>query len=84
MIVSKITSKGQVTIPKKVREYLNVGALNKIEFTLFENGKVIITREQNSAKALFGMLRHRKLSKPLSVEEMNDVINKRRLKRSSF
>jgi AbrB family looped-hinge helix DNA binding protein len=80
MIVSKITSKGQVTIPKKIREFLNVGALSKIEFTLLENGKVMITREQHSAKALFGMLKHRKLPAPVSVEEMNEIVYKRRLK----
>ena len=81
MIVSKITSKGQMTIPKKIREFLNVSVLNKIEFTILEKGKVMITREQHSAKALFGMLKHSKLSSPVSVEEMNAVVSMRRLKR---
>ena len=83
MISSKITSKGQVTIPKKVREFLNVDTYDNIEFTLVEDGKVVVTGRRNSAKALFGMLKHRKPSKPVSVEAMETAIHERRLKRNS-
>lgn len=83
MLVSKITSKGQVTIPKKIREFLKVNALDKIEFIPLENGNVLITREQHSAKALFGMLKHRKPSKALSIEQMQAAIEERRGKRNS-
>ncbi|MBW2369909.1 MAG: type II toxin-antitoxin system PrlF family antitoxin [Deltaproteobacteria bacterium] len=76
--MSKITSKGQVTIPKKIREFLKVGISDKIEFTPLEKGKVLLSIEQKPAKALFGMLRHRKQSKPVSVLEMESAIRKRR------
>ena len=84
MISSKITSKGQVTIPKKVREFLNVDAFDNIEFTLIENGKVIVTGRRNSARALFGMLKHKKQPKPVSIEKMESAIHERRLKRNSL
>jgi AbrB family looped-hinge helix DNA binding protein len=81
MIISKISSKGQVTIPKKIREILNIDVSGKIGFTLLENGKVLITSEQNSAKMLFGILKHRKPSKAVPVEEMKAAVRERRCKR---
>ena len=83
MIGSKLTSKGQVTIPKKIREFLNIGASDKIEFTPLENGQVLITAEKQSAKALFGMLKHRKLCKPVTVEEMDAALREHRRKRTA-
>jgi AbrB family looped-hinge helix DNA binding protein len=77
MIISKITAKGQVTIPKRIRDFLKVNASDKIEFTLLEEGKVLITSEQKSADALFGMLKHRKRSQPVTPEEMDVIIRDR-------
>ena len=82
MIASKITAKGQITIPKKIREFLKVDVSDTIEFTLQEDGKVLISSEKTSAKALFGMLKHRKRSKPVSLDEMDAAIGDRRRKRS--
>lgn len=81
MIASKITAKGQITIPKTIREFLNVDVSDTIQFTLQEDGKVLITSEKTSAKALFGMLNHRKRSKPVPVDEMEAAIRDRRRKR---
>jgi AbrB family looped-hinge helix DNA binding protein len=81
MIVSKITSKGQVTLPKKIREYLKVDVSDTIEFTLLEGGKVLITSEKKSAEALFGMLNHRKTGKRVTVEEMDAAVKNQRKKR---
>jgi len=81
MIVSKITSKGQVTIPKKVRDFLNVDAAGKIEFTLLEDGKVMVTSRQTSATALFGILKHRKPDRTVSIEDMDEAVRERRRKK---
>ena len=81
MIASKITSKGQVTIPKVIRDFLNVGVSDRIEFTLLEDGKVLISSEKKSAKPLFGMFNHKKRSTPVSLEEMENAIRDRRTKR---
>lgn len=51
-----------------------------IEFTLLEEGKVLITSEKKSATELFGMLNHRKPLKPVTPEEMDAAISKRRAK----
>ena len=81
MIISTISSKGQVTIPKKIRAFLKLGTYDKIVFIPLEEGKVLITSKQNPANALFGMLKHRRLNKPVSIEEMKNFIRERRTKR---
>jgi AbrB family looped-hinge helix DNA binding protein len=81
MITSIISSKGQVTIPKKIREFLKVGTFDKIVFIPLEDGRVLITSKQNPAIALFGMLKHRSPKKPATAEEMKTAVRERRLKR---
>ncbi len=43
MEVSRISSKGQVTIPKTIRDLLNLNEGDRVAF-LEDNGKVIITK----------------------------------------
>jgi len=81
MLESKISSKGQVTIPKEIREYLKVKGSDKIFFTPLENGKVLITTKGIPASAFFGLFKHRKTKKTVSLEEMDSVIKKRRSER---
>ena len=81
MLNSTVTSKGQVTIPKKIREFLNVRTSDKIVFTPVEDGKVLITTRKKPAHELFGMLKHRRQARPVSLKEMDSAICKRRAKR---
>ena len=83
MITSTMTSKGQITVPKKIREFLGVGDSYKLSFTPLEDGKVILSVERPSARILFGMLSDRKRQKPVCIEEMETAIAKRRLKRGT-
>ncbi|MDD2234931.1 MAG: AbrB/MazE/SpoVT family DNA-binding domain-containing protein [Desulfitobacteriaceae bacterium] len=43
MEVSRISSKGQVTIPKSIRELLNLNEGDRVAF-IEDNGKVVITK----------------------------------------
>lgn len=43
MEVSRISSKGQVTIPKTIRDLLNLNEGDRVAF-LEDNGKIIITK----------------------------------------
>ena len=81
MITSTVSSKGQVTIPKVIRDFLKVEKFDKIVFIPLEDGKVMITNKQTPASELFGMLKHRKPQRPVSVEEMESKIYKRRAQR---
>ncbi|MBU0987284.1 MAG: type II toxin-antitoxin system PrlF family antitoxin [Proteobacteria bacterium] len=82
MITGTITSKGQITVPKKIREFLNVKSSDEIVFIPLEDGRVLMTSKKQPATALFGMLKHRKPAKPVSLEKMDAAIRKRREKRA--
>ena len=82
MITSTISSKGQVTIPKKIREVLGLGTFDKIVFIPLEKGKIMITNKQIPVSDLFGMLKHLKPKQPVSVEKMEAAIRKKKGKRS--
>jgi antitoxin PrlF len=81
MITGTVSSKGQVTIPKAIRDFLKVEKFDKIVFIPLEDGKVMITNKQIPASELFGLLKHRKPKQPVSVEEMESKIHKRRAER---
>lgn len=52
---SRITSKGQTTIPIEVREHLGVGAGDTIQFVLIDGHYEILPRNRPAA-SLFGRL----------------------------
>lgn len=61
MSTATLTSKGQVTIPVAVREALNVGTGDRIEFIEVEPGRfeiVAATGSVTSLKAMFGYPLH--------------------------
>lgn len=70
---AKVTSKGQVTIPKKIREKLNLKPGDKLLFEETKQGEVKISTQKKSIKDLRGILR-RPGQKARSVEEMNKGI----------
>ena len=81
METGTLSSKGQITIPKKIRDFLHIQESEKVIFIPLEEGKVLITTEQKSASSIFGILKHRKRETPASIEQMDSEIKKRRLKR---
>lgn len=81
METGTLSSKGQVTIPKKIREFLKIQTSGKLIFVPLEEGKVLITTEQKPANSVFGLLKHRKTKKTVSIKQMDSVIQRRRLQR---
>lgn len=79
METGTLSSKGQITIPKKIREFLNVETSEKLIFLPIDEGKVLVTKEQKSATLIFGLLKHRRKKQAVSQEQMDDAIKKRRL-----
>ena len=79
METGTLSSKGQITIPKKIRDYLNIKASDKLTFVPLADGKVLITTQPNSAKSIFGLLKHRKKKQPISLKQMEAIIKQRRL-----
>ena len=68
-----ITSKGQITIPKEVREALNVQAGDVLDFVINERGEVTVRTLRGDFRRLRGMLKHL-VKRPLTVEEMDEAI----------
>lgn len=71
-----MTSKGQLTLPKAIRDRLRLGAGDRIDFIIKDDGTVVLRPATVDVRELRGLL-HRKGLKPLSVEEMNAIIRRR-------
>lgn len=78
MPTSTLTSKGQITIPKEVRERLGVQEGDRIVFQFDKQGRVVLRPESRDPLGnLLGLLRHRAKDRPATVEEMNEAIRTR-------
>ena len=80
---STLTSKGQVTIPKEMRDQLNLAPGDKVKFFIQPDGNLVILPKL-PASALRGMFRSR--VGPVSLEDMEVGIRKgatRRFRRFS-
>ena len=76
MAAATITSKGQITIPVRVRAALGVEAGDRLEFVELKKGQFAIVAATRSLKELKGMFQGRR-SKPVSIKEMNSAIARR-------
>ncbi|MCC5869272.1 MAG: type II toxin-antitoxin system PrlF family antitoxin [Gammaproteobacteria bacterium] len=65
-----LTSKGQTTIPKAIRDSLGLKPGHRITFTLMPDGTVVLRAKTKSIMDLDGQL-HRKGRKPLPVDELS-------------
>ena len=74
MALATLSSKGQVTIPKKVREGLGVATGDRIEFVEIAPGRYEVLAATRDVRALKGI--EGKAKRVVSVEEMNEAIEK--------
>lgn len=65
-----LTSKGQTTIPKEIRESLGMQAGDRMTFTLMPDGTVSMRVKTKSVMALAGSL-HKKGRKPIPLDKMS-------------
>jgi antitoxin PrlF len=72
MPTSTLTSRGQTTIPKPIREALGLQPGDRVEFTL-EGDRVLLRRAGADLSSLDGMLGHLG-QEPVSIEDMNEAI----------
>lgn len=75
MSTATITSKGQTTIPKAVRERLRLKAGDRVEFILQPDGTALMVPATLSLDDLEGMLPPPK--RPVTVEAMDRAIRRR-------
>lgn len=65
-----LTSKGQTTIPKEIRDGLGLKSGDRMTFTLMPDGTVVMRVKSGSVAGLAGVL-HKKGRKPLPVEQLS-------------
>lgn len=71
---AKVKNKGEVKIPEKIREYLNLNSSDTIDFKISDNGRVYIDTPEHSVDELNGILSQYKKSDPLTTEQMDQII----------
>ncbi len=71
-MLTTLTSKGQVTLPKEILERLGLKAGTKVDLELFPDGTVKL-RPDRTALSLMGILK-RTGQRPVSLEEMEEGI----------
>jgi antitoxin PrlF len=74
MATATITSKGQITLPRKVRDDLRVGPGDRVEFVKMDDGRYAVTPQNHSVRALKGMLPPP--PKPVTLEDMERAIRR--------
>ncbi len=73
MSTSTVTSKGQITIPKYIRDQLKIQAGDRIHFFIDDtNGSVIFLPVKTDVRELKGIVP--KPKKSISINDMNDAI----------
>jgi AbrB family looped-hinge helix DNA binding protein len=72
---AKLTAKGQITLPKSVREALGLSTGDRVAF-VEDSGGFRLVPANRDIRELRGML-FRKGRKPVTVEDMDAAIRKR-------
>lgn len=72
MTAATMTSKGQVTIPKEVRDELGLEAGTKVDFVRVGPGEYRLRPRNRGIEELFGILQYD--GPPITIEEMNEAI----------
>ena len=78
---ARMTSKGQVTIPKAIRDQLGLRSGVTLHFWVDPTGRIVVTPLTVELEDLFGILP--KPERPLSVEEINEGIEAAAVERAT-
>jgi|GEM_PF-333242 len=74
MTTATLTSKGQLTLPKVMRDELKLKAGDKIDFVKDASGQYTLRPANHDARSLFGCLADLYDGKPVSVADMDRSI----------
>lgn len=75
MTTAKITSKGQVTVPKQVRDELGLTPGSQVTFTRTDDGDYVLSRRPRSIHDLRGRLEVTG-RRPRTIDEMQSGIER--------
>ncbi len=74
MPASTLTSKGQLTVPKAIRDRLGLHEGDRVEFRVTADGRVVVEAATVDLRDLRGTLKSR--GRRVSVEEMEDAVRR--------
>ncbi len=74
MSTATLTSKGQLTLPKSMRDELKLKAGDKVDFVKVESGQYVLRPANQDARSLFGCLADLYDGPAVSVEGMDTAI----------
>ena len=74
MARATMTSKGQITVPKEIREHLGLEPGDRISFQIGSDGEVIVEPETLDVRSLHGMLKRQ--GRPVSLRAMDAAIRR--------
>lgn len=72
MATATMTSKGQITVPREVREDLGLTPGTKVTFTRTADGDYVLARQRRSVLDLFGAMGRG--GPAVTLDEMDDAI----------
>jgi len=75
-LISTVTQKGQVTIPKDVRDSLHLVTGDKVEFIRNDQGEIVIKPVTRKVGEVAGLLSQYKKSTPATIDEMDQAVAK--------
>ncbi|MCA9453328.1 MAG: AbrB/MazE/SpoVT family DNA-binding domain-containing protein [Nitrospiraceae bacterium] len=75
MPVATLTSKGQITLPKKIREQLKLQPGDRVEFLVGTDGRITVWPVTSDVTILKGLIP--KPKQPVTLEAMRAAIKQR-------
>jgi AbrB family looped-hinge helix DNA binding protein len=75
MASATLTSKGQITLPKPIRDRLKLSTGDTVEFILDADGEIRVRAGHDDVRTLSGLLR-RPGRRPVSIRRMHAVVRK--------
>lgn len=75
MSISTVTAKGQVTIPKAIRERLGLREGDVLEFSIDDAGRIVA--RPRHAGGVYGILRDFAPDVPVTVDAMKKAVRRR-------
>jgi len=81
MPAATLTSKGQITLPKSVREGLGVATGDRVEFVELEKGVYSVVAATRDIRELKGSIA--KPARPVSVEDMKRAVRQHAARRNA-
>lgn len=82
MPTSTLTSKGQITLPKSIRDRFGLVEGDQLEFTIDEQGRIIV-QLRRLERGASGVLHDFAPERAVTVEEMDAAVRERARRKSS-